>query len=73
MTLTPIDPIKALCWSAVVNGVIAIPAMTVMMLMCGHSKIMGRFPIGGWLQSLGWLSTICMALCVGAMVIGWLA
>jgi NRAMP (natural resistance-associated macrophage protein)-like metal ion transporter len=73
ITLTPIDPIKALYWSAVINGVIAIPVMTVMMLMSAHSRIMGKFTIGGWLRSLGWLSTLAMALCVGAMVIGWLA
>jgi Mn2+/Fe2+ NRAMP family transporter len=72
ITLTSIDPIKALYWSAVVNGVIAIPVMIVMMLMSGRSKIMGKFTIGGWLRSLGWLSTLTMALCVGAMVIGWL-
>jgi hypothetical protein len=42
------------------------------MLMSGRSKIMGKFTIGGWLRSLGWLSTLTMALCVGAMLIGWL-
>jgi Mn2+/Fe2+ NRAMP family transporter len=73
ITLTPIDPLKALYWSAVINGIIAIPVMTVMMLMSAHSRIMGKFTIGGWLRYLGWLSTIAMALCVGAMVIGWLA
>jgi Mn2+/Fe2+ NRAMP family transporter len=73
ITLTPIDPIKALYWSAVINGIIAIPVMTVMMLMSAHSRIMGKFTIGGWLRLFGWLSTIAMALCVGAMMIGWLA
>src|SRR6266446_2409727 len=57
MNFTPIDPIKALFWSAVINGVVAVPVMTVMMLMTSRRKIMGKFTIGGWLRVLGWLST----------------
>ncbi|UUZ47623.1 divalent metal cation transporter [Massilia sp. B-10] len=41
----PVDPIKALYWSAVINGVISVPIMVVMMLMAGRSAIMGRFVI----------------------------
>jgi NRAMP (natural resistance-associated macrophage protein)-like metal ion transporter len=71
ITLTPLDPIKALYWSAVINGIVAVPVMTVMMLMTARRKIMGRFPIGGWLRWLGWASTLAMAACVFGMVVGW--
>ncbi|MYN18252.1 divalent metal cation transporter [Rugamonas sp. FT107W] len=64
---TPIDPIKALYWSAVVNGVISLPIMAVMMLMAGRSSIMGRFVIGPRLRVLGWGATGAMALAVLAM------
>lgn len=70
ITLSPIDPIKALYWTAVINGIIAVPIMTVMMLMTAQSKIMGKFIIKGWLRWLGWASTLTMAACVVGMLIG---
>jgi Mn2+/Fe2+ NRAMP family transporter len=71
ITLSPIDPIKALYWTAVINGVIAVPVMTVMMLMTAQPKVMGKFTIEGWLRWLGWASTIAMGACVIGMVVGW--
>ena len=44
ITLSPINPIKALYWSAVINGVVAVPVMTVMMLMTAQPQIMGSSP-----------------------------
>lgn len=69
---TPIDPIKALYWSAVVNGICAVPVMIVMMLMTSRAEIMGDFPVQGWLRALGWLSTLAMALCVAGLSVQWL-
>jgi len=63
----PIDPIKALFWSAVINGVISIPIMVVMMLMAGDRKVMGRFVISSWLKWLGWATAVFMAVAVAAM------
>jgi Mn2+/Fe2+ NRAMP family transporter len=71
ITLTPLDPIKALYWSAVINGIVAVPVMTVMMLMTAQRKVMGRFIIDGWLRGLGWAATAAMAACFCGMVIGW--
>jgi len=67
LCFTPIDPIKALYWSAVINGVISVPIMTVMMLMAARSDIMGRFVISLRLKVLGWICTGVMAMAVGAM------
>jgi len=72
LNITPIDPIKALYWSAVINGVVAAPVMVVLMLMTAQTKIMGEFTIGGWLRALGWLSTAAMAACVAGMLATWL-
>ena len=68
---TSIDPIKALFWSAVINGVIAVPIMAVMMLMAGRADIMGRFTAKRRLKVLGWFATVAMAAVVVAMFVTW--
>lgn len=72
LNFTPINPISALYWSAVVNGVLAVPVMVVLMLMVRHRGVMGRFVVGGPLLWLGWLSTAAMAVSVVAMAVGWI-
>jgi NRAMP (natural resistance-associated macrophage protein)-like metal ion transporter len=67
MNFSSLDPIKALFWSAVINGVIAVPIMAVMMLMSGRRDVMGPFVITTRLKILGWLATGVMALAVLAM------
>ena len=65
---TSIDPIKALFWSAVMNGVIAVPIMAVMMLMASNRQVMGDFVVTRRLRLLGWGGTGLMALAVAAML-----
>jgi NRAMP (natural resistance-associated macrophage protein)-like metal ion transporter len=73
LNFTPINPIAALYWSAVINGVIAVPIMIVMMLMSARYTIMGPFIVTGALRFLGWLSAAAMAACVIAMAVtAWL-
>ena len=71
LNFTPIDPIKALFWSSVINGVVAVPIMVVMMLMAMRSDIMGPFVITRRLKILGWLATAIMAIVVLAMFATW--
>lgn len=66
---TSINPIKALYWAAVTNGVISVPIMAVMMMMAVRAEIMGRFVISTRLQILGWLGTAVMLIVVLAMFI----
>ncbi len=61
----PIDPIKALFWSAVINGIVALPIMVVMMLLASRREAMGPFVISRRLKRLGWFATCTM----GAMVV----
>ena len=68
LDFTPIDPIKALFWSAVINGVIAVPIMVVMMLLADDPKVMGAFTVTRRLKALGWLATWTMAAAVVAML-----
>jgi len=63
-----IDPIKALFWSAVVNGVIAVPLMVMMMVMTARPAVMGRFTLPRPLMLMGWLATLVMAATVAAML-----
>jgi NRAMP (natural resistance-associated macrophage protein)-like metal ion transporter len=65
---TNVDPIKALLWSAVVNGVIAVPIMVVMMLLAVKPDVMGPFVVKRRLLVLGWISTGVMAAAVIAML-----
>jgi len=70
LNFTPINPISALYWSAVINGVLAVPVMVLLMLMARRPQVMQRFVISGPLYWLGWLATATMALSVGAMAVG---
>ena len=69
LNFTKIDPIKALFWSAVINGVIAVPIMIVMMLLAANPEVMGTFTIRRRLKILGWLATLTMGAAVIAMVV----
>jgi Mn2+/Fe2+ NRAMP family transporter len=69
ISLSPINPIKALYWSAVINGVISVPIMAVMMLMAARTDVMGRFVVTRRLKWLGWLATGVMAVAVVAMFV----
>ena len=59
MTLeyTPINPMKALFWSAVINGVVAVPLLIVITLLASRKSVMGPYAAGRAIQSLGWLTT----------------
>ena len=67
LCFTPIDPVRALFWSAVINGVIAVPIMSVMMIIAARPHTMGEHVISGTLKWLGWVSTAVMGLTVAAM------
>jgi NRAMP (natural resistance-associated macrophage protein)-like metal ion transporter len=67
LNFTPLDPIKALYWSAVINGVLAPPIMALMMLLVRKKAVMGNLRIEGWLYWLGWLATAVMVLSIAGM------
>lgn len=69
LNFTAIDPIKALFWSAVINGVIAVPFMAIVMLMAAKTDVMAQFVVKIRLRILGWLATVVMALAVLAMAV----
>ena len=62
MNFFAINPMKALYWSAVVNGLLAPPLMLVTMLIARNRKVMGDLAISGVLEFGGWLSTAVMTV-----------
>jgi Mn2+/Fe2+ NRAMP family transporter len=63
-----LDPIKALYWSAVINGVIAVPMMAAMMVVSTNKTQMGQFTAGPALRTLGWASAAVMAAATATMI-----
>jgi len=68
LNFTHLDPMRALVWSAEINGVIAVPIMSIMMLLASREDIMGRFVIRPRLRRLGWIATAVMAVTVVGMI-----
>jgi NRAMP (natural resistance-associated macrophage protein)-like metal ion transporter len=69
LNFTPINPIKALVWSAIINGVVAPPIMVMMMLLVSREEVMGQFIASPRLKFLGWSATAVMTLAVIALLI----
>jgi Mn2+/Fe2+ NRAMP family transporter len=69
LNFTSFNPIQALFWSAVINGVVAVPVMILMMLLTANPKVMGQFTVTGVLRFTGWLATAVMAAAVVGMLI----
>ena len=68
LDFTPIDPMKALYWSAVINGVVAVPIMVAMMLLAGKPQVMGVLPVRRKTRALGWGAAALMAAAVAMML-----
>jgi Mn2+/Fe2+ NRAMP family transporter len=62
LTFLPISPLRLLFWSAVINGVIAVPLMAGIMWVACSGRLMGPFALTGWLRGLGWGATAVMGL-----------
>jgi NRAMP (natural resistance-associated macrophage protein)-like metal ion transporter len=62
INFTKLDPIKALVWSAIINGVTAAPVMCFMMLMASNPKVIGKLHLPVYLRAVGWAAAAIMAL-----------
>jgi Mn2+/Fe2+ NRAMP family transporter len=60
-----IDPVRALYWAAVLNGVLAAPLMVMMMLIVRNRRAMGRLTAGPWTTAMGWSATLVMLIATG--------
>jgi Mn2+/Fe2+ NRAMP family transporter len=66
LAATSIDPIRMLFWAAVINGIVAVPIMTAMMVVISGGRI-GRLSLPTWLKVLGWAAAVLMALTVALL------
>jgi NRAMP (natural resistance-associated macrophage protein)-like metal ion transporter len=66
---SPISPMKALFWSAVINGVVAVPLMVVILLLVTKKSVMGAFTANRGILFLGWMATLVMGAAVVCMLI----
>jgi Mn2+/Fe2+ NRAMP family transporter len=57
-----IDPIRALYWSAVLNGITSVPLMIMLMLLSGNKAVTGQFPVPVYLRVTGWAATLVMTV-----------
>ncbi len=58
---SPVNPMKALFWSAVINGIIAVPLMGVILLLSANRSVMGEFTAGRTTLAVGWFATLLMS------------
>ncbi len=69
LNFTNFDPIKALVWAAIINGITAAPVMCFMMLLASKRKVMGELTLPFYLKILGWIATAIMALAAVGMLL----
>ncbi|WP_156254993.1 NRAMP family divalent metal transporter [Sandarakinorhabdus oryzae] len=67
LDLVGIDPMKALFWTAVVNGLVAVPVMLAIMLLASRRAVMGGFRVKGAQAVLGWGAVLLMAVSAAGM------
>lgn len=66
---SPISPMKALFWSAVINGIVAVPLVVVIILLVSKKSVMGDFTVSRPLAFLGWITAAVMGAAAVAMLI----
>jgi NRAMP (natural resistance-associated macrophage protein)-like metal ion transporter len=72
LNFTPINPMRALYWAAVLNGVIAVPLMIALMHLSTREAVMGPLKLPPGLCALGWAATLTMTASVAGMTLYWL-
>jgi NRAMP (natural resistance-associated macrophage protein)-like metal ion transporter len=70
MVFSPIDPMQALFWSAVINGVVAGPLIIAMVVLGSMHSVMGSLVLPAWLRVLGWASAALMVGATAGMFLG---
>jgi NRAMP (natural resistance-associated macrophage protein)-like metal ion transporter len=69
LNFTKLDPIKALVWAAIINGITAAPVMCFMILLASRRKVMGGLTLPFYLKILGWFATAIMAVAAAGMLL----
>ena len=72
LNFTSFNPIRALYWSAVLNGVIAVPLLAAVMYLATRARVMGSLQLPAGLRTLGWAAAAVMAASVVGLALAWL-
>ena len=72
LNFTSINPMQALYWSAVLNGVIAVPLLAAVMYLATQAGVVGPLRLPAGLRVLGWAATAAMTCSVAGAAIAWL-
>jgi NRAMP (natural resistance-associated macrophage protein)-like metal ion transporter len=67
-----LNPVKALVWAAVLNGIVAVPVMVMLMLLCTSATVMGEFRISRRSAVIGWAATVVMGVASAAFILAML-
>jgi Mn2+/Fe2+ NRAMP family transporter len=68
LAATNIDPIAMLFWTAVINGIVAVPIMIAMMVVTSTGHRIRSLSLPLWLKVLGWLAAVLMTVAVGMLI-----
>jgi len=69
LQFTPVSPMKALFWSAVINGVVAVPLVVMVVILASKNSVMGEFTAKRWVTVIGWIAAAAMAAAAVLMLI----
>jgi Mn2+/Fe2+ NRAMP family transporter len=69
LSVLNVDPMKALVWSAIINGVISVPIMAVLMVIGQSDRLMGKYTISRRHRFFGWMATVVMGVAVVLMLV----
>jgi NRAMP (natural resistance-associated macrophage protein)-like metal ion transporter len=71
LSFSPIDPIRLLLWSAVINGILAPPLIIIVLVICNNPKVMGSFRNGPTLNVFGSIAAAIMTGSALALIASW--
>jgi len=69
LEFTPINPIKALFYSAVINGLVAVPLIVLILLLASRRSVLGAYTASRSTLVLGWITAVLMACAAVGMLI----
>lgn len=70
---SPLKPMRALFWSAVINGILVVPILVVLLVLAANRALMGSYLPGRWLLVVGWVTVLAMTGAVAGLAVSWLA
>ncbi|HSU92805.1 MAG TPA: Nramp family divalent metal transporter [Gemmatimonadaceae bacterium] len=72
LSFSPIDPIRLLLWSAVINGILAPPLIIIVLVICNNPKVMGSFRNGLTINVFGSIAAAIMSGSALALIASWI-